>query len=65
MISNLRAETTAIINRLISITYWMRGSIQYFDTFDLTLNELQLMENFISKRLKEENKKPPMANRVY
>lgn len=65
MISNLRAETTAIINRLIGITYWMRGSIQYFDTFDLTLNELQLMENFISKRLKEENKKPPMVNRVY
>jgi hypothetical protein len=43
----------------------MRGSIQYFDFFELTYVERQKIGNFLEKRFKEEAKKPIQLNRVY
>lgn len=43
----------------------MRGSIQYYDVFELTKAERERMAKFLDKRFKIETKKPPNMNRVY
>lgn len=54
-----------LMDEVIKITYFMRGSLQYNDAFELTLYEKQMISSFLNKRFKEESKKPPHINRVY
>ena len=46
-----------LIDECINIAYWMRGGIQYPDTFNLTFFERQRFGTFISDRLENEAKK--------
>lgn len=56
---------TKIVDEAIELTYFMRGSIQYFDMLETTYPERQRISNFIEKRLKDEGAKPPTVARVY
>lgn len=61
----MRDETSAIIDTAINTVYYMRGSIKYFDYYEMTYVERQKVNTFLQKRFKEESKKPPHMNRVY
>jgi hypothetical protein len=62
MRARLLREHDAILSSCAEIAFFMRGAIQYKDTFELTPNERTLINKFISKRLEVESKKP---NPVY
>lgn len=62
---DLREESNQIIEGIVSSVYFMRGSISYFDFFELTYIERQKISKFLEERFKDESKKPPMINRVY
>jgi hypothetical protein len=58
MFSRLKKESEALIQGIIQLVYFMRGSIQYHDMFELTPAERDLMDNFLAKRLEAEGKNP-------
>lgn len=43
----------------------MRGALNYYDYFELTYVERQMISDFLEKRFKDESKKPAFMNRVY
>lgn len=57
MFQDLTNNGQAVIRQLIQLTYFMRGGIQYHDTFSLSPFERQEMFNFIDERLEAESKK--------
>ena len=59
------AESAALIDSIINVVYFMRGSIDYFDFYELTYIERERISKFLDERLKSESKKPIQANRVY
>jgi len=61
----LRGQASTIIDNAIETAYYMRGSLQYFDYFELTYIERQKIGKFLEKRFKDESKKPIQMNRVY
>lgn len=65
MFQTLRDEISEIIDNVITTVYFMRGSIRYFDYYEMTYVERQKISEFLEKRFKEESKKPPHVNRVY
>lgn len=65
MYNRLRGEARNIIKDAFESIYWMRGSISYFEFYELTYIERQVMDEFIKKRMETESKKPPHMNRVY
>ena len=58
----MTGERKRIINSLIHLVYFMRGSVQYKDMLGLTLFERESMSEFIEHRLEGESKK---MNPVY
>jgi hypothetical protein len=64
-IEDLRGQIDGIVDEIIDISYFMRGSVDYFQMYELTRPELQRMARFLERRFEEESKKPAMANRVY
>ncbi len=63
--SDLREESEQLLDNIINSVYFMRGSIDYFDFFELTYLERQKINKFLDQRMNNEMKKPPMINRVY
>lgn len=63
--SDLREESEQILDNIINAVYFMRGSIDYFDFYELTYLERQKINKFLDKRMDNEMKKPAMINRVY
>ena len=47
------------------MVYYMRGAVNYFDYYEMTYLERQMVSTFLDKRFKEESGKPPQFNRVY
>jgi hypothetical protein len=58
----MNSERENIVDRLIEITYFMRGSVQYEHLLDRSAFERQRMTKFIEKRLEQEGKR---MNPVY
>lgn len=56
--SQLSRETSQIIEQIVELTYFMRGSIQYNDMLHMSVPERTAVHDFISKRLEIELKKP-------
>mgnify|MGYP006050659367 CR=1 FL=1 len=52
---NLKRES--LLDSVISLCYFMRGSIQYDKLFECTFIERRAIELFIEKRLESEAKK--------
>jgi hypothetical protein len=57
----LSKETSGIIEEVIELTYYMRGSIQYSDMMMLSVPERTAVNDFIDKRFEAELKKPSYA----
>lgn len=57
MFRNLDQGIRNLIENVVQIVYFMRGSIQYDDIMFRTPFERQVMEEFIEKRLESESKK--------
>lgn len=57
MFAQYRGEVRAIINNVIQLVYFMRGSIQYDDMMNRTYVEREMMSEFIESRLKVESKR--------
>lgn len=53
-IEALNKGTESLIDHAITISYYMRGSQQYDEVFDLTYLERSRMMKFINKRLESE-----------
>lgn len=59
MFGRLRAEGKRIIENIIEISYFMRGSMKYEDILlRMSYAERDLTEQFLKKRLEGEAKKP-------
>ncbi len=57
-VNQLSHETSNIIEQIVELTYFMRGSIQYHDMMHMSIPERTAVSDFISKRLEVELKKP-------
>jgi hypothetical protein len=58
MFKSMQAEVRSLIKHVISIVYFMRGSIQYEEMMRRTPGERQLFEEFISERFDVEKDNP-------
>lgn len=58
MFVRMDLETKGLIDKIIGLTYFMRGAIQYEDMMWRTPFERDRIEEFIKKRLEEEAKHP-------
>lgn len=57
MFNRLSSESENIVNTVISLCYFMRGSISYDDMMFRTPGERDLISTFIDKRLNQEKDK--------
>lgn len=51
-------EARGIIDRVVHMIYFMRGSVSYTEAMHMSWAERQLVEEFIEKRLETESKNP-------
>lgn len=58
MFNRLQSESTAIVQGVIELVYFMRGSVTYEEMMRRTPGERQLIDDFLKKRLKAESKNP-------
>lgn len=62
MFKHMTKTREIIIESVISLVYFMRGSVQYNDVMSLSYYERQVMNQFIERRLEIESNK---INPVY
>ncbi len=62
MFNMLKNASKGILQEVIELVYFMRGSIQYDDMMYRTPGERGLISDFIEQRLKSESKK---SNPIY
>lgn len=53
----MRKETRGLLKEVISLVYFMRGSIQYRDMMTMTPVEREMISDFIKDRLEQESNK--------
>jgi hypothetical protein len=57
MFHRMRDETRGLLKEVVSLVYFMRGSIQYTDMMLMTPAERELISEFIKERLDQERDK--------
>lgn len=57
MFLRMQGDRRKMLEDVIQLVYFMRGSIQYRDMMNMTLVERQAVAEFIEKRLELEGKK--------
>lgn len=57
MFAQMNTERKRILSSIVQLVYFMRGSIQYKDMFEMTMVERETIDEFVTKRLESENKK--------
>lgn len=57
MFGQMTAERQRLLTNIVQLVYFMRGSIQYQDMFEMTMVERDAVSDFIEKRLEIESKK--------
>lgn len=57
----LSKETSGLIEHIVELTYFMRGSIQYHDMLNLSVPERIAVAEFINSRLEVELQRPRYA----
>ena len=57
MFYRMRDETRGLLREVVSLVYFMRGSIQYNDMMMMTPVERDLIGDFIKDRLEQERDK--------
>jgi hypothetical protein len=58
MFIRMSNDRKRILQSIIQLVYFMRGSIQYKDMMNMSLVERESVSDFIEKRLEQESKKP-------
>lgn len=58
MFNRMRTEVRGLLKEIISLVYYMRGSIQYEDMIMRTPVERELIHDFIDERFEQEKKNP-------
>ena len=58
LFNKLSKEARGIIDEVIHLAYFMRGSISYNDFMFMTYVEREAVSDFLEKRLEAESKKP-------
>lgn len=61
-IKKLQQEVDSILKECISLTYFMRGGMQYEDSKIITVPERRVMHEYLSERMEQEAKK---SNPIY
>ena len=59
--AQLTRDTRQILEHVVELTYFMRGSIQYNDMMHMSIPERIAISEFISNHLEKELKKPAYA----
>lgn len=62
MVNELEGQSNEIIKDCTTISYFMRGALDYDRCYEITPRERRIMTDFLKIRLKEEAKKPPSQN---
>lgn len=57
MFNAMRKDVNGILKSIITLVYFMRGSISYNDMMNMTYVERELVNDFISERLEQESKR--------
>lgn len=58
MFQQFQAEAKGVIEECVTLTYYMRGALQYEDAMMRTHVEREVMSEFIKEHLERESKKP-------
>ena len=58
MIEGMENDARELIKSLISLTYFMRGSVSYNDLMWMTYGERELVKEFLDARFETESKNP-------
>jgi len=58
MFAQFTREVRDLVKTAISLSYFMRGGLQYHDAYDLTPVERDIMNDFVSDRIEQELKSP-------
>lgn len=57
MFQNMRRDIRNTIKSVITLVYFMRGSVSYNDMMNMTFVEREMVSDFISERLEQESKR--------
>jgi hypothetical protein len=57
MFQQMKKDSESILNEIIHLVYFMRGSIQYHDMLLMSRFERSLIGEFIERRLEQEKEK--------
>jgi hypothetical protein len=57
MMSQLQSEAESLIKSVISLVYFMRGSISYHEMMEMTPYEMSVVSSFLDERLTQETKR--------
>jgi hypothetical protein len=57
MFQQMKKDSESILNEIIQLVYFMRGSIQYHDMLLMSRFERSLIGEFIERRLEQEKEK--------
>lgn len=57
MFLTMSNERKRLLTSIIQLVYFMRGSIQYKDMFQMTFVEREAVSEFVEKRIESEQKK--------
>jgi hypothetical protein len=57
MFTDMRKDVSATLKSVITLVYFMRGSISYTDMMNMSYAERQMVNDFISERLELESKR--------
>ena len=58
MISQLQHEAKQILETVVRLVYFMRGSVTYHQMLDMTFMEREIIDEFVAGRLEQERKNP-------
>ncbi len=58
MFAALRRESERLIHSILTLIYFMRGSLSYSEAMNMSFAERELVAKFIEKRLDVEKKNP-------
>lgn len=58
MFDRLQGDARNIVNSIIEMVYFMRGSISYEEMMRRTPGERQLINDFLNRRIESEKKSP-------
>lgn len=57
MIARMQGDAQRLVDAIVELIYFMRGSVSYTEAWNMTYLERDRIQEFITKRIKEESKR--------